>query len=237
MKDRHEQILNYYSISEERSGFDEQFKDHDVEYEEFDSKFHGKILRWRWGKPGQYMGSATFTIQSGCLIVTGDFGEATYNWYSRNLSPSFLLNCHEHYIHGKCTASCQGRRFVSWNEDIFKKWLDSYKKEVIDSALENGGYTRKEEYAPEKIEWNEEESEEEFINKIKPIIDEDYDEVLRCQDEHEWIEFLRTNGSRFFGSDWWEFVGDVAEGPDIHFICQMECLKRSLKKLKEKNLV
>lgn len=236
---RKDEVSEYYHMKEERSGFDSSFEKHDVEYEEVESQISGKLIRWRWAEPDKYMCSATFTIQGSVLIVTGDYGEATYNWYSGGvISPEFLMDCHEHYIHGKCTASSRGRKFVSFNENVLKKYLDDHKKQVIDSAVENGYYTRTDEFAPEKIEWDEEqEFEEEFINRIKPIIDEDYEEVLRHSDMHEWNEFLRSDGERFFGDDWWEFAGDIAEGPDIHFICQMECLKRSLKRLKEKGYV
>lgn len=56
-------------------------------------------------------------------------------------------------------------------------------------------------------------------------------------DMYEWVEFLRENCEKYFGQDLWEFAADVGEVVDVHFICQMECLKRSLKSLQEQNHV
>lgn len=239
-----EQMSSYYKMRETRPAFDKRFEEHELKYEEQDSEMSGKIYRLRWAKPGTVIDSSTFVIERGRLFVYGDFGEAVYNWYS-DINPAFLLDCHEHYIHGKCTASVKGRRFVTWNDRKLSSFLQEQKEERVEEAVEAGCYTRidhrdwwdirdnPEKNKPEEFHMGEDESEEEFTQRVKKLVDEDFEDIPECSDEYEWVEFLRRDGHIYFGDDWWEFAGDAGEVVDPHFICQMECLKRALIKLEE----
>ncbi len=98
------------------------FKHHIVEHHgivKFDN-FSMEYLRFR--KPGTSCGLIDYKQIHGRLFVSGDYGDAVYNWFNNN-SLEWISKCNLGYFHGKCTASEKGSSLFNkeWDSNLVEK--------------------------------------------------------------------------------------------------------------------
>lgn len=67
-----------------------------------------EILHWR--KSGTSINAIRYELAGGLLIVTGDLGDAVYQW-SERISVPFVAGCNLDYFASKCLASEHGRGY------------------------------------------------------------------------------------------------------------------------------
>jgi hypothetical protein len=111
----------------------ENYKDHIVEYNKY-FKLHEnggvldeiEVIKWR--KPGTCCYYIKYIIDGGFLFVSGDLGEAIYQW-SDKINLEFLAKCDIYYFIGKCRASEVGRDFKDWDEERAKEVLKEYSED------------------------------------------------------------------------------------------------------------
>lgn len=101
------------------------FKDHIAVYESF-GEGESKIERLKWSKPGDSNFYIHYVTSGGCLMVYGDLGEQTYNFY-RQISilgfteekqwPYYCSKAHD--IDGYCDLD-------EWVPKHAKEWIEEY---------------------------------------------------------------------------------------------------------------
>ena len=74
-----------------------------------------------WQNPNSWNYGCVFIIHKRWLIVTGDIGEAVYEW-SSDITLEFLGGIDFSYFHSKCQSSEVGRHFTDWNEHVAKQY-------------------------------------------------------------------------------------------------------------------
>ncbi len=111
---------------------EDDFKDHKAEYSVY-SREDGddtiEVLRWR--KPGSSMYYVQYIMKGGNLFVSGDLGEAIYQWYECQ-SLEWVSKLDLSYFKGKCQASEVGRDFSDWDEGEAEKRIQEHFKEYYD---------------------------------------------------------------------------------------------------------
>lgn len=90
------------------------------------------IQKLNWRKPGTGIYGISYLIHGPYLIVTGDCGEAVYQW-SQNITFDFVAGCDIGYFHSKCEASDKGRHNVHWDAQLAtERFLDALKDRIKD---------------------------------------------------------------------------------------------------------
>ena len=109
--------------------FKETFNNHKVKIVSSDIENHLIVALFRQvnpNKPKQFIsdGYMKLIITGGTLIVTGDYGDAIYQWNER-ITWKWFADMDIHYFSGKCQASEKGRRYVDWDsEKVFQRMKD-----------------------------------------------------------------------------------------------------------------
>lgn len=139
-----------------------------------------------WHKPGTSIYYVRYRVDGRCLIVTGDIGEAVYEWNSP-ISLEWVAGCHLDYFASKCMASEYGRGYKSWDRTKANQFLD---------------------------QWWEEEIEDKETNEIDSEVEDLYRQLKEHYTRDDWVYFLGEYGEQMFGPDWFEY-GDIGDTPDI----------------------
>lgn len=118
------------------------FKDNVATLRIYKDENENEITVLNWKKPGTFTYYIRYILDGNYLIVTGDVGEAIYQWYDI-LTLEFLNECNLSYFAGKCQASEAGRDFKEWDNDKAQKQVKEYIEEYDDLSwdkfLEAGG--------------------------------------------------------------------------------------------------
>lgn len=134
-----------------------------------------------WAKPGTGMYSIRYVIMGPVLMVWGDLDAAVYRWSSA-INWKFLADCDLQYFAGKCQASPVGRTFEDYDRDV--AWTDF--KNALEQRAEEG-YPAPDQHA----------------------VEEGRRAIMNGQDE--WRDWMRTDGHRVFGPDWYEWVPNLGK--------------------------
>lgn len=140
-----------------------------------------------WAKPDSGQFAIRYVIMGPVLMVWGDLECAVYRW-SSHVTWDFLAGCDLQYFEGKCEASPKGRDYEDYDPDM---------------ALTD------------------------FNDAIKQRVEEGYDapnasaveegrQAIRYGTD-EWHEWMRSDGHRVFGSDWYEYLPGL--GKEIALTC------------------
>lgn len=117
--------MNQYELYKRESKRirEEWFNDHIPEFIICEDDF----IKIKWRKPGTWNMAVVYYIdcKMGYLMVTGDLGEAIYQW-SPPISIDFLGGCDLDYFDGKCEASSCGERGRVWSPEIAENYIRSY---------------------------------------------------------------------------------------------------------------
>jgi hypothetical protein len=101
------------------------FKDHRATLHESVELAGWKIECLRWQKPGSSDYRVDYMLRNGTLCVTGDLGEAIYEWYSPVDGLKWIAGLDIGYFHSKCLASEYGRgsKNYEWDEDKARGYI------------------------------------------------------------------------------------------------------------------
>lgn len=83
----------------------------------------GEITKLIWAKPGTRINRIDYLIYRNVLFVTGDLGDAVYE-FSSILDLPFLADCDLDYFGGKCRASSEEPRGRTWSHELAQKWIE-----------------------------------------------------------------------------------------------------------------
>ena len=190
-----EHYLNYYR----------QFSNY--KYEELD-------LRAK-GHESAYHINFFFNRSNSILVITGDYGDAIFNWYSSTNTLEDIADYTKDlsYFARKCTAS--SRPLCTYKADVAKEqimdWLDMC--EIDDSDFKHSG---------ELSLW---ESREDFASTL-----------VNCIDENNGLAYLEDedlfSAIKSIDEDWWESIYDFGKtiSSDFKFYAEMLQLGMKLKK-------
>ncbi len=78
-----------------------------------------------WKHPDHHYSEIRYVFRYGFLLVYGDLGEASYQWYP-SVSPEFVADCTLDYMMEKCQASEKGRNFKEFSSEEAEKYLRWY---------------------------------------------------------------------------------------------------------------
>lgn len=84
---------------------------------------NGQIDTLSWRKPGTGIYSVRYLVDGSRLIVSGDVGDAIYQW-SERVSFEFIASLSLDYFAGKCAASEYGRGNQTWNPEHLQECLE-----------------------------------------------------------------------------------------------------------------
>lgn len=129
-----------------------------------------------WAKPGTGMYAIRYVIMGPVLMVWGDLDSAVYRW-SQAITWQFLASCDLQYFAGKCEASPVGRTFEEYDRDDA---FADFKNALRDRA--EAGYENPD-----------------------PRLVEDARRAIQ-NGRDEWQEWMRLDGHRVFGPDWYEWL-------------------------------
>lgn len=124
------------------SHIEDCFKEHMATLKIYKDENENEITVLNWKKPSTSTYYIRYILDRGSLIVTGDMGEAIYQW-SERITLKFLNGCYFGYFAGKCQASEVGRDFKEWNSDLARKrakeYIEEYDDLSWDKFVEAGG--------------------------------------------------------------------------------------------------
>ena len=158
----------------------------------------GQIEYLLWKKPGTSNYMVTYIIAGGYLYVSGDLGEAIYQWSDR-ISFEWLAKLDLYYFSSKCQASEYGRGYKEWcsteaEEDV---------KIMLEEASENGDCV-----------CTEEDEECKCFEKHKKELWDKFKETRgdwNLRSKEEWHMWCQESAEEVLGPDWWESVGQIGE--------------------------
>lgn len=162
-------------------------------------------------RPGTSFYSMTFRIQGGYLIVTGDLGEAVYQW-SERLTWDFLAGLNFGYFESKCQAHRNGYNARGWDDSVAEYRLAEYLRDAFP-----------EESPPEGLG---------VAGAIAGLVG-DCVEDPPIGHREEWIDWLREYGYDAFGDAWWEWAPSVGEVPDFQILAHWVGLTAAIAQLNE----
>jgi hypothetical protein len=193
----------------ERKEFDSWFKNHVATYEEITTPkgINIEILTWRQPESSIYF--IRYIKNRGTLSVSGDVGDAIYQWHHSIGSMECIAGLEVDYFASKCMASENGRGYKEWNEDEAKKDIEDYITEC-------------------EKEWDDEEKALDIREKFAIL---DGNEALSSMGE--WHAWLHENGYEFFGDDYYEF-GNIGTVVDMRCHSHLYGLKLAIKQLTER---
>ena len=124
----------------------EWFKDHQiVTHTKYpDNSPISEFLRWKKLDTVHYL--IDYIVKDGYLIVSGDLGDAIYQW-SPPITLPMVAGFNLDYFHSKCQASEGGRTtdWYEWDEDTARQYVFDHFKDYQDCA----GYKKfKDEHIP-----------------------------------------------------------------------------------------
>jgi hypothetical protein len=151
---------------------------------------HG-FTRVVWGKPDTMSGRMVFIRDGRRLIVTGDYGDATYAWSDYH-DMEWIADTDLGYFKSKCQSSPVGRHFNDWDPDKAERLLRLWAKEYDQC----GGPA-----AP-----------------ILPKCEEVY-MFDALSSKHEWISWCVQHADNLLGNDHWEWSQGV--GDCVHYWCRV----------------
>jgi hypothetical protein len=196
----------------------ESFKDHVAKYTVFKNEHGKEIEQIQFGKPGTGNYFIKYWFKDGILCVSGDLGDAVYNWH-HSIGKLINFDVCLSYMMGKCVASEVGRRFVQWSDedalDDLKEHIDQYHNDE-----------------PERYKtW--EEFKKSFIDEYD--IDGYPEFEASLENQHDWVEWIRDNEDKvvkWFGQDYWEFLYDIGNVTHIRAYLHWKGLCLALEQLK-----
>ncbi|MEK6833197.1 MAG: hypothetical protein AABY32_04050 [Nanoarchaeota archaeon] len=166
--DKHEAI--YSKLTPDNSVFiPEKYKDRNV----------FEALKWK--NPESSIYSIMYLHYFGHLFVSGDLGEAVYQW-SENATLEWISTLPISYFASKCQASEEGRGYKIWDAETAKEHIIDY--------LENDDY-------------DEDKNKKQVLSNI---VDDNI--FYHLDSERVWCSWLDEYGDDYFGSDCWEY-GDI----------------------------
>lgn len=196
----------------------EDFKDHVALYTVFKNEHGKEIEQIQFGKPSgenkalpgfSYNYYMKFWFADGLLCISGDLGEAVYNWH-HSIGRLINFNVGLSYMMEKCVSSEVGRRFVQWSAEDAIDGL----KEHVDQQHDD---------VPERYKtWDE------FNEECSG-----YHNSL--DNQHDWVEWIRdhdTEVEEWFGQDYWEFLYDIGTVTHIRGHLHWKGLCLALEQLK-----
>jgi len=159
-----------------------------------------------WRNPEDCCFAVRYLIVGDVLYVSGDIGEAVYQWY-RPISLKSLVTFNLDYFSEKCTASPTGPGFLVWNSELVVEQINESKKEELCDA-------------------------ESYDYEIELAAEE----AMVCIDTQEdWCEFLGCNSAKgLFGSEPMEFY-DAGLEPEMRCLAHLEGLKMIQEQLEKKD--
>jgi len=224
---------------------DEHFTGHEI-LEHFSNDIVEIV---EFGKPNNFNGWMRYIINGKFLTVQGDYGDAVYFWSGKGtLTFEWLSGLSLDYFAGKCQASEYGSGFKSWDSDkardyleeciIWDKVEENWDHEIETERYKDGNISkvrlkeRSEDYTIE--EYNKVKEQFESMVEVGRVLAEETEVFDNCENEYGWNKWLEDYGDEVFGSDWWEFAGNV--GKNIHLRCELHLhgIKLIAKLLKEK---
>lgn len=188
------------------------WKDHVASHKSYDNTL--ETLQWKNPKNSHH--AVWYIRQHGVLAVWGDLGAATYRWYP-DVSLRAIADTNLDYFVSKCEASRVGRSPYCWDnhqaeEDMRDYFAEFHAQEYQDSL--------------ERTERNEEASKFELVSGWRAL----------GEDEHVWIEWLRSDAIDIFGQDWWEHpVVNAGKKLDAGVKLHHEGLKLAFEQLKKES--
>ncbi len=184
-----------------------------------------------WHKTNTSIYGIRYIIDRNYLLVTGDVGEAIYQW-SQVIDLPFLASCDMSYFVSKCQSSEYGRGGQSWDRDLAENRLN----EMMWEETKEWVLVKSQEISPEEL-WKNQAQKNQLINEYLIHMNIDIhpnSDFRHCTDTKEdWHGFLKEHGYDFFGSDYGEF-GGIGMTQDIRHVGHWLGLKMAYEQLKGK---
>lgn len=119
----------------------EVLKDHVLDSRCYQTDTDGSVIEtFTIKKPGTRIYRIDYIIRDNILFVSGDCGEAIYQW-SSDINLEFLAICGLDYFKGKCRASEVGQDFRQWDPTIvgdrFSEIMDDEEEKIRSLAKED----------------------------------------------------------------------------------------------------
>lgn len=161
-------------------------------------------------RPGTRVYSVTYRVQGWYLIVTGDLGEAIYEW-GEPIGWPFLAGCNWGYFASKCVASAKGCNARGWDSRVALHRLAYHLPDELVEEHDGDPAAALAELAGDIDLW--------------PRTEPD----LTCRDQ--WHGWLREYGDEVLGSAWWEWAPTVGDVPDYLMLAQWVGLQEAVERL------
>lgn len=165
------------------------------------------LIHLRWAMPDSNFSRVDYIIRRGYLYVSGDLGEAIYQWNSM-IDLKFLAECDLDYFASKCQASEKGTHFEHWYREKAEHWIRNNLKEL---ATEYEGLPI---YEQEQTSL-----------------------IGSCGLEDEWRHHLEhmdeDDRTLLFGEEWYDYL-NIGNDVHIRLWLHWQGLKLAYKQLEEK---
>jgi hypothetical protein len=182
-----------------------------------------------------------FIIDRNKLIVTGDCGDAIFEWSSK-IDLNFLTECGFDYFLGKCRASEYGYKFLVWDSDVCEKnvrsfFADNFEIEFDKNFIFLVSHPKTQDDPLDEEDYDNDKYGDKVIEELNDKFYYLISDISKSMEsKEEWTTFLSNNNSELekltgyenLSSDLWG-MGDT---PNIRAIYMWQALK-NIKKLLE----
>lgn len=198
------------SMDERENSIIENIKKRFAKHEVKDLELEGPVHRLSWKKPDTMTDSLNYLLHNGVLCVTGDLGEAIYQWHGRGHTFEWIADTSFPYFLEKCQASETGRSYKTWDQIVARIYAKKYLDEYVEEEAEEKGIS--EELSRESA--------------IKELTNEDAFENMSS--EFEWAAWVNDHQQlveHYYGQDYWEFLYSTGTVPHYRAYCHWVGIK------------